>query len=173
MIYDRVLSDETRARIASWLRPQTADEAGGTLGETRARAAEADAVTSPLLMTLSLWVRLGLTLLVVVVLAAANLSPDDLPGGRFWESYMVLSALAAWTVGYVWTYQVFLDGTRLVVPTWLFRTRELDLRTLERVDQQRRLMLVLHMADGARVAMPKSLHGRAALMRALALHTAP
>ncbi|MEM1233089.1 MAG: hypothetical protein AAGH70_03100 [Pseudomonadota bacterium] len=169
VFYARMLSDETRARVERWLRPEKMENRGKWL----AKDVAADALKSPSLLTLSLWVRLLLTVLVIAMLAAANLSPDELPGGRFWESYMVLSALAAWAVGYVWTYQVFLDGTRLVVPTWLFKTRELDLNELERVDQRHSLMLVLHMENGARVAVPKYLHGRATLMRALALHTAP
>ena len=126
-----------------------------------------------LVLSLALWPRLVLTLCIVAVLAMANLQPDDLPGGRFWESYMILSALAAWVVGYVWTYQVILDGPRLLLPTWLFRSRTLDLRKLDRVEDEGSIMLVLHMKGGNRVRLPKFLQNRATLMRALAVHATP
>ncbi|MCH2077424.1 MAG: hypothetical protein MK180_11165 [Rhodobacteraceae bacterium] len=126
-----------------------------------------------LVLSLALWPRLVFTLCIVAVLAVANLQPDDLPRGRFWESYMILSALAAWVVGYVWTYQVILDGPRLLLPTWLFTSRALDLRKLDRVEDQGSLMLVLHMKGGNRVRLPKLLRNRATLMRALAVHATP
>ena len=124
-------------------------------------------------LSLALWTRIVLTLIIIAVLAAANLQPDDLPGGRFWESYMILSALAAWVVGYVWTYQVILDGPRLLLPTWLFTSRALDLRKLDRVEDEGSLLLVLHMKGGNRVRLPKFLHDRATLLRALAVHATP
>ncbi|MEO1796153.1 MAG: hypothetical protein AAFR53_03955 [Pseudomonadota bacterium] len=125
---------------------------------------------SPLTLPLEFGVKLLATVLVGLLLTMINLNSalDALAPGYFWESYMAVSALSAWTISYVWTYALSLDGARLSIPTWAFGVRELDLRKLVHVEDKGAYVLRLHFEDGSRAGVMKHIERRPEFMAALA-----
>ncbi|MEM9438191.1 MAG: hypothetical protein AAGA15_14230 [Pseudomonadota bacterium] len=118
------------------------------------------------------------TICVIAVLYLLNLHSEDasyspIPPDYFWEGYMAASALAAWYMGYIWTYELHLHGSRLVVPTWGFRSREYDLNSLIRVEDDGAYILRLFFEDGSRAEIVKYVRGRADLLNALERHAPP
>lgn len=118
------------------------------------------------------------TICVIALLYLLNLHSEDaafspIPPDYFWEGYMTASALSAWYMGYIWTYELHLDGYRLVIPTWGFGAREYDLRALIRVEDDGAYIMRLFFEDGSRAEIVKYVRGRAELLNALERHVAP
>ncbi|MEM6897213.1 MAG: hypothetical protein AAF576_07510 [Pseudomonadota bacterium] len=128
------------------------------------------------LMPLTIGVRMIATVLVVALLYVLNLHSENgnispIPPAYFWEVYMVVSALVAWYLSYIWTYELMLDGHRLIVPTWAFGAREYDLRDLIRVEDDGAYLVRLYFEEGSRAEVMKHVRGRAEFMNALERHT--
>jgi len=106
-------------------------------------------------------------LLYLLNLHSENASFSPIPRAYFWEGYMAASAIAAWYMGYIWTYELRLDGDRLIVPTWGFGAREYDLKQLIRVEDDGAYILRLYFDGGSKAEVMKFVRGRADFMNAL------
>ena len=117
-------------------------------------------------MPLTIGTRFIATVAVIALLVASNrfryeevITP--IPPEQFWLYYIAISALAAWYLGYIWTYALVVDQTQLAVPTWGLRAREYDLSKLIRIEDDGAYILRLYFLEGGKAEILKHVRGRA------------
>ncbi len=123
-------------------------------------------------MPLTSGLRVMTSIIAMTLLYALNQYGDNpemspIPTEYFWHCYIGFSALIAWHLGHIWTYQLELDGTLLTVPTWGFRARQFDLSGLIRIEDDGQHQMRLYFEDGSRAEILKHVRGRPALLKTL------
>ncbi|MEM6478062.1 MAG: hypothetical protein AAF841_11220 [Pseudomonadota bacterium] len=121
---------------------------------------------------LTLWMRTAATLAVIVFLYFLNIHGSAsgaswLPADYFWESYMAASAVSAWYLGYMWTYEIVILDRMLIVPRVNFGTREYDLDLLNSIEKRGFSGLRLSFSDGRAADMLRHVRDQDGFMAAL------